>query len=96
MRTVVCPAELTIRSVSDLRLELLNGMESTSTLHIDATAVQRVDGAGLQLLLSVHRAAQEQGRDLVMECSAFLKEAVKTFGIAEMIESEPTESSRAW
>lgn len=81
------PAELTIYSVMETRDALLAWAEKTraespDALEVSATAVQQVDGAGLQLLASL--AATDANWRLASP-SAALTEACTTMGLTHWL-----------
>ncbi len=61
------PAELTIYTVGELHPQWLAWLQqgaASAPAELQAAAVEQVDGAGLQLLLSLSRALAERGRAL--------------------------------
>lgn len=73
--------DLTVVEVSGLRERLLAALESGQALHIDASNVEVVDGAAVQLLLGFHHSAGKRGVSVEWgEASLALREAVGLFG----------------
>jgi anti-anti-sigma regulatory factor len=62
MGACVLPESLTIQTVADVRDLLLRAIAgSTDSVEVDGSAVQEVDGAGVQLLLAAGKEAQQRG-----------------------------------
>ena len=88
------PAELTIYSAAELRRQLLAHVDAhadAEACRIDGAAVDQVDAAGLQLLVSLARTLAPLGRTLRMgQPSAALVAACETLGLtASLIEATP-------
>lgn len=90
------PAELTIYTVGELHPQCLGWMDADPThpdrLAVDAQAVQEVDAAGVQLLLSLSHALAARGRLLSLEApSQPLVAACQALGLAVLLspETEP-------
>ena len=90
------PAELTIYNVVELRNAMLAwlGDEATSTgmpLAVDASAVADVDGAGVQLLLSLARSLADRGRELHLAvASPALSAACHALGAGQLLTHSAT------
>ena len=102
MATVLAlPAELTIYTVGELRAPWLAWMgdalaasDEGETLEADADAVDQVDAAGVQLLLSLANALARQGRTLrLAHPSAPIAQACAMLGLASLLLGEPAEAS---
>lgn len=101
MATVLAlPAELTIYTVGELRPQWLTWLgdavatsDDGETLEADGSAVDQVDTAGVQLLLSLSGALQGQGRALrLRNPSAPLGEACAMLGVAALLSDAPAEA----
>lgn len=101
MATVLAlPAELTIYTVGELRPPWLSWLgdavaqsDGGETLEADGAAVDQVDTAGVQLLLSLSGALQGQGRALrLRNPSAPLAEACAMLGVAALLCGTPEEA----
>jgi len=84
------PQELTIYHVGALREQWLTALlavspEGESPVYaVDGAAVQDVDGAGVQLLISLDRALTQRQRSLVVhDASPVLRQACATLGVAQ-------------
>lgn len=82
------PKELVIGRVTETSRELntamvlVTGKEGT-VLTLDGSAVRRVDGVGVQLLVACHKAAVATGVTLtIVNCSDELREALTFTGVA--------------
>jgi anti-anti-sigma regulatory factor len=78
------PAELTIYAAGELRARWLAALDATAdgeTLWVDASGVAEVDGAGVQLLVSLSRHLAARDRVLRLESpSDALRDACTTLG----------------
>lgn len=85
------PAELTIFTAAECRAALLSAIDASprdELVTFDAAAVGEVDGAGVQLLVSLANALHGQERRLVLhEPSAALISACGTLGVAHLCEA---------
>ena len=63
-RPVVLPAECAIASAPELRGGLLKRLSDARNVQIDASAVQRIDTASLQVLAAFARDRRAEGRTL--------------------------------
>lgn len=87
------PAELTIYTVAELRTawlawlgEALAGADPDEPLAADASAVDQVDTAGVQLLLSLANALGRQGHRLQLhQPSGPLAQACQLLGVAPQL-----------
>ena len=83
------PRELVIGRIKETSRELNTAMvlvtgEGGPALTLDGSAVRRVDGVGVQLLVAFHKAAVATGVVLqIVNCSDELREALTFAGIAE-------------
>lgn len=81
---LVLPAELTIYQAADFKVRLLAPGPVTRDRVFDASAVERADLAGLQLLLLAQRECAAAGRALVLsQPSAALSELLALLGLGE-------------
>lgn len=93
------PAELTIYTVGELRSSWLAwlgdavaGDDPGAVLHADAAAVDQVDGAGVQLLLSLANALTAHGRRFRLDQpSAPLVQACTMLGASALLGSQAVE-----
>ena len=100
---LVLPAELTIYAVGELHPQWLAWLgEGTPALPADvaaevhAAAVDQVDGAGLQLLLSLQRALAARGRQLQIQApSEVLRNGCAALGLGAWLQAQMTEGAPA-
>ncbi len=93
MTTWPLPAELTIYHVAELHRDWLARLTAidrepaeAASACIDATALQQLDGAGLQLLLSLRRALVERGIVVQMQgVGGVLQAAAAALGLADSL-----------
>lgn len=85
----VLPAELTIYNVGSLRAEWLLALSANAdkdTCVVDGSAVDQVDAAGLQLLLSLQRSLSEQQRAMQLtSASRSLRGACADLGLTQAL-----------
>jgi anti-anti-sigma factor len=89
------PAELTIYTVGELHPQWLAWLQqgaASAPAEVQAEAVEQVDGAGLQLLLSLARATTERGRALrLLAPSEVLRTACASLGLTDWLHSHAAE-----
>ncbi len=90
--TAAAPASLSIedsldiRTVADLRAQLLDALEKCEKVAIDLSRVTSADAAGLQLLLSAQRQAKACGRCLELEgATPALLSAAYALGLQDVL-----------
>jgi ABC-type transporter Mla MlaB component len=85
--TFVLPQELTIYTAGETRAQWLSWLSAPGdAANVDASAVEQVDGAGLQLLVSLRRSFDEQHRTLTLQQpSALLRDACKALGLEGLL-----------
>lgn len=85
------PAELTIYTMAELHPQWLGWLaagdaEGEDTLQVDGAAVDQVDAAGVQLLLSLSNAlAARQRRLHLSDPSGPLRQAVEALGVGALL-----------
>ena len=86
------PAELTIYAVGALHpqwLAWLGDGPAALPAEVQAAAVEQVDAAGLQLLLSLQRALAERGRSLQIQApSAVLRGGCEALGLGDWLNAQ--------
>lgn len=74
---LVLDGDLTVFAAAEVKERLLNALELNPNLTIDASAVNEVDGAGIQLLIAAKLEAQQRGGSITLQdTSAQLQEAI--------------------
>jgi len=77
------PAQCTIRDAAALLGQLLLHIEQSSPVYIDASQVERVDTAALQLLVAFLRDRKAEQRAVVwLDCSDAMVRAARALGLA--------------
>lgn len=95
MKSLTLPSELRIQHAASLQQRLLQALEGTGVLRLRAAAVERVDAAGLQLLLAARLEAERRGRDMVLEAPAtVLSEGLRQLGLGERIPVTRSDGAR--
>ena len=99
--TLSLPPELTIYTVPDLRSAWLQFLEQLDTqapgeapeddrIALDASRIDDLDGAGVQLLLSLARSLRERQRRLVLvQPSEIAGRACRCLGVERILLDEP-------
>lgn len=87
--TIPCGDILSIADVGDLYANLLMSMAEGSTINIDASEIEKIDAASLQMIYAFSKEAEKQGKPLTWDSasSAFLHSA-KLLGLAELMNLE--------
>ena len=87
--SLTLPAELTIYAVTELReqcLAWLHASQGDPDAGVDGAAVDEVDGAGLQLLLSLAQTLAREQRPLqLLRPSAQLRAACEALGLQSLL-----------
>ncbi len=79
------PAELTIYTVGELHPQWLGWLQQDGVA-VQAEGVDQVDGAGLQLLLSLSHALDQRGRQLQLHApSAVLRDGCHALGLQDWL-----------
>ncbi|MGB1556505.1 MAG: STAS domain-containing protein [Oceanococcaceae bacterium] len=98
MSTLSLPAQVTIRQAAELKEEWLQSLQPASAeapaeaLELDAAAIEKVDGTGLALLLSLQQWLKASGRSWAWKSpSAALLQAAAAFGVAQHLQLPPVE-----
>jgi ABC-type transporter Mla MlaB component len=95
------PAELTIYTVGELHPQWLAWLGQGAAAvpaevpaEVQAAAVEQVDAAGLQLLLSLQRALAERGRQLQIQApSEVLRNGCAALGLGLWLQTQMTEGA---
>jgi anti-anti-sigma factor len=91
-------SELTIYTAAEHRTRMLDwlGDGAEGPLVVDASSIQDVDAAGVQLLVSLSRSlAQHQRRLELTSPSESLRQACTRLGLAELLGAKTTEGATA-
>lgn len=77
---------LSIEQAGELRQELLENLDVASTITLDGGAVEEIDTAVLQLLVSLRRTGRERGIGCSFtDASATLAHRARLIGVAEAL-----------
>src|ERR1700730_16583000 len=77
----------TLRDVTALQAELAERLDDSGTVQIDASGVQRIDTATLQLLAAFGRDVRADARLVEWtECSAALRRAAHALGLTSALD----------
>ena len=85
--TLVLPDDFSIAFVGELRDQMLTFLETVkNSCVIDGSSVERVDGAGVQLLAALKQAAAVKGMPMqLVNASECLTQAINILGMDEQI-----------
>lgn len=80
------PPRLVLGTARAFQTSLLEWVGGTP-VHLDGSAVEAVDTAGLQVLLAAARTARARGGELVLErCSPTLRRVLELTGMSERLQ----------
>ena len=83
----VLPSSLTIAEVGELYPTLAERLQQAGDLEIDCSAVDAVDGAGLQLLAALNRSASERQVSVSWKgATQVLRLAIAELGLSDLLE----------
>ena len=84
--SVQCGEALTIAQAVEFHQKLKTAMDEGSTIELDASGVEKVDTAGLQLVVGLQRELDKVGGKLVWkQPSDVVKQAAVTLGLADRL-----------
>lgn len=87
---VVLPSSLTIVEVGDVKRQFTAGLANGRPMRIDCSALDAIDGAGLQLLAAVARTANERQIELRWQSPPpMLGESVALIGLGNVVAIAP-------
>ena len=85
-KTVNCGDTLTIAQAADLHQQLRQAMEASSTVEVVADKIEKVDTAGLQLIIAALREIEKAGGHMVWkQPSPVLLDAANTLGMTSSL-----------
>lgn len=98
-KALALPAELSIYAVGELRPQLLSwadGLKPSATAKVDGAAVDVVDAAGVQLLLSLSHTLNASGKPMqLINASTPLAAACEALGLSRLLPTEAGAGARA-
>lgn len=84
--TIDCGEALTIANVASLHAQFVAALEKTSSIEVNAAKVEKVDTAGLQLLVAVNHELHKSDNSLIWKsASDVLTESISTCGLSSEI-----------
>ena len=83
--TYTCPPELMISKVGDLHDRLVEALQAEGDVIVDASAVERIDGAGLQLLYAFAKDLAKSQRSLHLNPSPVVRDALAAAGLTDVM-----------
>ncbi len=97
-RSLALDGDLTIAVVASLRETLLQhfAADAADAVTLDLRHIEACDSAGVQLLLAARHSLHAQGRSLqLLEPSAVVRQALRTYGLDDMTGSNATAGAGA-
>jgi ABC-type transporter Mla MlaB component len=80
--SVICGEVMTISHAAELHQQLRNALEQSTTIELVADKVEKVDTAGIQLLIALSRELDKVGGSILWkDPSAVLLQAAATLGL---------------
>lgn len=96
MKSLKLPPDLRIQSATTVRDRLLRALEGSGPLRLQGGAVERVDTAGVQLLVAAKAEAGRRGRELQLVApSTALAEGLAGLGFASLFSLPEPRADRA-
>jgi anti-anti-sigma factor len=81
------PSELTIYNVKSFQEDLINKLGSNSDIHIDCQQIEIMDGAGIQLLLSLEKTALNENLNVkFINLTSEFREKIDLAGMTELLD----------
>jgi phospholipid transport system transporter-binding protein len=85
-RVVALPTDFRLAELAAVKAELLEALEAPA-VHLDGTAVERVDTAALQLLAAFRRESAARGQSAAWQgVSVVMRDAASLLGLAQVLE----------
>lgn len=85
-KVITLPAACTFREAGELKVHLLDAVSAPQMVKLDASAMQRVDAAGMQVICAFVRDRQADKLPLTWSSScAALNEAARLLGIESLL-----------
>ncbi|MFW6034793.1 MAG: STAS domain-containing protein [Halothermotrichaceae bacterium] len=83
---LVLPEELTVFSIEEVRESLLKKTNNSSKVELDFQEVEVIDGAGLQLLISLKKCELKDGLQLsLINVSKSVEKLLNSTGIGNLL-----------
>jgi anti-anti-sigma regulatory factor len=84
---IVLPSSLTIAEVGELHHRLTERLQVSETLAVDCSGVDVVDGAGLQLLAALNKAAIERQVSIEWQSASLpLRQGIEQLGLQKLLD----------
>jgi len=85
-KAVTCGDVLDISAVAAKLPEFKDVLENQKTIEVSAAGLQRVDGAGIQMLVALFRQAEQEQKDISWkDTSESLLSAASLLGVSEQL-----------
>ncbi len=83
---VECPQQLNITMIESFKHSLQSALDQGGVCTVDASAVERIDSTGLQLLIAFEQAIQKQGGELkISDPSEVFQTTANTLGLNHLL-----------
>jgi anti-anti-sigma factor len=84
--TITLAGDLTIAKAADLQQTFVNEVADAASVVLHAEAVERLDTAGLQLLLALHKQCQSRGGEMqVKDMQHSMQELIQLAGCGDIL-----------
>ncbi|WP_036231965.1 STAS domain-containing protein [Marinobacterium litorale] len=84
--SIELPSELCISEVESLKLQLLEALSQAEDVDLDGAGVERIDTAGIQLLVALSKLVETQGGCMQWrQASSTLVEAASELGAGDQL-----------
>ncbi|MBS97195.1 MAG: hypothetical protein CMI01_00750 [Oceanospirillaceae bacterium] len=84
--SIELPSELCISEVESLKPQLLEALSQAEEVDLDGARVERIDTAGIQLLVALTKLVETQGRRMQWrQASSTLTEAASELGAGDQL-----------
>ena len=86
MKELRLPKELTIYTVSSWKEDILEELSAKEDLRLDCSSLKKLDGAGVQLLLSLEKTTFREKFDVeLINIGAEIREIIELAGVEELL-----------
>jgi anti-anti-sigma regulatory factor len=90
LRVIPLPMDLTIGGIGEVHAQFRQAMAGTAAIQLDGGHVDRVDAAGLQVLLALVETSRTLGRQVtIADASASIQSVAQTLGLLVRLRLQP-------
>ena len=88
MTTIKAPSEITINSVSEFQFQLSTPHKSSGSEIIDCSALEELDGCGIQLLMTFEKARSDRSEPLLKGINEDIQSTLQMLGLTFLYEEQ--------